>query len=74
LQINESFPFELNWPSAPFNTFYVYYYMLHLLHIHLHTFLFVLNRSLDCNVLWNVSFHVTILTLCFLPLLFLWLL
>jgi len=33
LQINESFPFELNWPSAPFNTFYVYYYMLHLLQL-----------------------------------------
>jgi len=28
------------------------------------TFLFVLNRSLDGNVLWNVSFHVTIMVIC----------
>jgi len=32
--------------------------------IHLHTFLFVLNRILDGNVLWNVSFHPTIMVIC----------
>jgi len=49
-------------------THYTYYYQFDFMSvIHLHTVLFRFNRHLDGNVLWNVSFLVTIIVIsvCF---------